>query len=227
MMDMNVVIVLAAGEGTRFDNQRPKQFVHFGGNSMLGKSLNTFLQSPLVDKLVVVVSREHGDHLLSEDGLTGETDSRLSFVYGGATRGESIRNGLQWCLENLDLASTSRLLVHDSCRPSISNSLIEKILSFSRKDHDAWVTFEPPGDAIAITKPSGEMHVQVASDGVRALHTPIALSLNTAHLVVDESNEAYTRGLAAFLIDKGMDMGFIETDGSTRKITYSYDLSHE
>jgi hypothetical protein len=58
-----------------------------------------------------------------------------------------------------------------------------------------------------------------------ALNTPISMSIDAARLVLAEPDQAFTRGLAAFLIHHGLDVGFIETDGSTRKITYSYDLS--
>lgn len=223
MKSSNILILLSAGSGTRFQAPIPKQYTEIDGSSMLNRALRSILKAPSVEKVAVVVSPDHGKHL-DETGISQEVDSRVSFVHGGSTRGDSIRNALHWAFENLDLDSKARFVVHDSCRPFISESLVEKFIS-APNDKDAWVTFQPPGDAIAVRRPSGEVEVLVASDGVMALNTPIAMSIEAGRLVAAETDQAFSRGLAAFLIDKGLDVGFIETDGSTRKITYSYDLS--
>jgi 2-C-methyl-D-erythritol 4-phosphate cytidylyltransferase len=221
----NIFILLSAGSGTRFQAPIPKQYTEIDGSSMLNRALRSILKAPSVEKVAVVVSPDHGKHLV-ETGISQEVDSRVSFVHGGTTRGDSIRNALHWAFANLDLDSEARFIVHDSCRPFISETLVEKFIS-APSDKDAWVTFQPPGDAIAVRRPSGEVEVMIASDGVMALNTPIAMSIEAGRLVAAETDQAFSRGLAAFLIEKGLDVGFIETDGSTRKITYSYDLSEK
>lgn len=220
----NVVILLAAGSGVRFQAAKPKQYTNIGGTSILNRALRSILNAPSVEIVVIVVSPDHEQYLV-ENGISHASDSRIKLVHGGTTRGDSIRNALIWVFENLDLDLKTRFLVHDSARAFVSKSLIEKLIDTS-SDKDAWIVFQKPVDTIALRKPSGRAEVLVASDGYMALQTPITMSFKAASSIINESNPDLTRGVAAFLIDKGLDVGFIETDGSTRKITYSYDLSY-
>jgi 2-C-methyl-D-erythritol 4-phosphate cytidylyltransferase len=209
--------------GTRFRAPIPKQFTDIDGKSMIERALHSILESAGLDRVLVMVSPDHEQHLTDVD-VAGLSDARVQLAYGGATRGQTIQKAIQWATKNFETDAETRFVVHDACRPFVSSALIEKFLS-APLSKDAWVSYQKPGDAIAIKRPSGEIEVAVASDGVMALNTPIVMSLATAKLVADEPTEAFSRGLAGYLIERGLDVGFIETDGSTRKITFSYDLS--
>ena len=50
----NSAIILAAGSGTRFDDQKAKQFVEIGGMPVLVRSASVFEKSSLIDEIIVV-----------------------------------------------------------------------------------------------------------------------------------------------------------------------------
>jgi 2-C-methyl-D-erythritol 4-phosphate cytidylyltransferase len=72
-----------------------------------------------VDRIVVVVPEE--DLQLAGQTLLG-TRKELVITRGGATRQESVRNGL------ICSSGSSRVLIHDGVRPLISPGLIDRVI---------------------------------------------------------------------------------------------------
>ena len=116
---MNTAIIVAAGSGTRFNSEIPKQFVLLAGKPLVVHTIERFEAAESVDSIVLVLANERiaGFELLTED---------LSFrklkdvVPGGATRAESVRNGL-----NAVPAATEVVAVHDGARPLVSSKEID------------------------------------------------------------------------------------------------------
>jgi 2-C-methyl-D-erythritol 4-phosphate cytidylyltransferase / 2-C-methyl-D-erythritol 2,4-cyclodiphosphate synthase len=221
----NGVILLSAGRGIRFGAAIPKQFTPVGGQPMIQMALQSILKAPTLESVFVMFSPDH-EKYIDEADILGLTDTRVRLLEGGTTRGATIQNSIRWVLENCEVDSNTRLVVHDACRPFVSTNLIERFLS-APLSKDALVCFQAPSDAIAFPDVLGKLKVAVASDGVMALNTPIALSLAAARQVASEATNDLSRGLAGYLIGLGLDVGFVEADGSTRKITYSSEASDD
>jgi 2-C-methyl-D-erythritol 4-phosphate cytidylyltransferase len=116
-----VALVPAAGVGARMGAQSPKQYLPIGGKPMLRHSLDAFASSPLIAHTYVVVSVDdpYIDGIVPPQGVT-------VLRCGGASRLESVRNGL-WALEN-QLQANDWVLVHDAARPGLNAGLIEKLI---------------------------------------------------------------------------------------------------
>jgi 2-C-methyl-D-erythritol 4-phosphate cytidylyltransferase/2-C-methyl-D-erythritol 2,4-cyclodiphosphate synthase len=117
-------IVPAAGRGERFETassdagatQRlPKQYAEIFGSSVLEWSLRALLHEARIEGIVVVLSSAdaHGVELIAS-----LNDRRLKTTMGGATRQESVMNGLK-ALESLT-SPHDWILVHDAARPCLS-----------------------------------------------------------------------------------------------------------
>lgn len=96
-------IIVAAGSGSRFNSDTPKQFLEINGKPVIVHTLELFQAAPSVDKIVLVLS----------EGQMGKVDSSLfpkleSVVTGGSTRAESVRNGLNAVGEEISIVA-----VHD------------------------------------------------------------------------------------------------------------------
>lgn len=107
-------MILAGGTGSRFGGEVPKQFLPLAGRSVLSYSVEKFLKSGA--EVVVVVHPEWMD--FAKEKLSAP----VSFVPGGKTRQESVRNGLL----GLSAAGPDRVAVHDGARPLLSLKLIQK-----------------------------------------------------------------------------------------------------
>lgn len=115
-------LVPAAGVGSRMGAGSPKQYLALGGKPMLRHTLDAFVSSPLIAHTYVIVSVDDGyiEEVVPPDGVT-------VLRCGGASRFESVRNGMRQ-LENV-LAATDWVLVHDAARPGLSPALIEKLIT--------------------------------------------------------------------------------------------------
>jgi 2-C-methyl-D-erythritol 4-phosphate cytidylyltransferase len=114
-------MVPAAGVGARMGAGTPKQYLPLAGKAMLRHTLDAFVSSPLIAHTFVVVSVDDTliDKVVPPEGVT-------VLRCGGASRLESVRNGL-WQLENV-LGANDWVLVHDAARPGLNAALIEKLI---------------------------------------------------------------------------------------------------
>ena len=125
-MQQHVALIPAAGVGARMAAGSPKQYLAIGAKPMLRHTVDAFLSSPLVAHTYVVVSADDPfiDGVLPDAGQQG---SRVTVLRcGGATRMESIRNGLHALTDVL--GAQDRVLVHDAARPGLNAKLIERLI---------------------------------------------------------------------------------------------------
>ena len=115
-------LIPAAGVGARMAASGPKQYLKIGGKPMLRHAIDAFLFSELIAHTYVVVSADDPviESIVPSHGVT-------VLRCGGASRMESVRNGLA------ALAATLRendwVLVHDAARPGLDEALIEKLIT--------------------------------------------------------------------------------------------------
>ncbi|MBP7415381.1 MAG: 2-C-methyl-D-erythritol 4-phosphate cytidylyltransferase [Pyrinomonadaceae bacterium] len=121
---MNIAIIVAAGTGSRFSPDQPKQFTHILGKPLLIHTLERFEACPAVDEIVLVLS-EAGRLEFEISILKFEISKIRSIVTGGATRAESVKNGL----DAIDTATANVVAVHDGARPLVSVDEITRTIN--------------------------------------------------------------------------------------------------
>lgn len=110
-----VALIVAGGIGSRFNHTTPKQYV----SCTLRKTIEKFMQSK-IDLIQVVIRREDQELYNKETyGL-----DILQPVFGGATRGESVKNGL----DAIAQYKADIVLIHDANRPFLSSNLINNVI---------------------------------------------------------------------------------------------------
>jgi 2-C-methyl-D-erythritol 4-phosphate cytidylyltransferase len=130
----HVALIPAAGVGARMAAGSPKQYLPIGAKPMLRHTIDAFLSSPLIAHTYVVVS---ADDPFIDAVLPNASDDASPVTVlrcGGATRMESIRNGLH--AVRAALADTDHVLVHDAARPGLNAALIERLIT-ETGDHEA------------------------------------------------------------------------------------------
>lgn len=115
-------LIPAAGVGARIAASGPKQYLKIGGKPMLRHAIDAFLFSELIAHTYVVVSADDPviDSVVPSHGVT-------VLRCGGASRMESVRNGL--AALGAILRDNDWVLVHDAARPGLDEALIEKLIS--------------------------------------------------------------------------------------------------
>ena len=109
-------ILVAAGSGSRFGAETPKQFVPLAGKPVIRHAAEALAAH-------VALLQPVGDAAPIDAALAGLR--HLPTVPGGATRQDSVRAGL----EALATAAPDVVLVHDAARPLIPSGTIPALLA--------------------------------------------------------------------------------------------------
>lgn len=98
------------------------------GVPLIRHTIRALLSEPRVAKVVVVLSPEDTDW--HEGCLPDNATDRVHVVRsGGATRADSVINGINWLLEKPNVDSNDWVLVHDAARPCLSPTQIDALLT--------------------------------------------------------------------------------------------------
>ena len=115
-------VVPAAGRGTRFGAERPKQYVELAGQPLLLWTLQRLALSPRIAGLMVVLAADD-PYWPQIDVLGGKP---VLTAIGAAERSGSVLAGLRALPESVGLQSF--VLVHDAARPCVNIDDIERLI---------------------------------------------------------------------------------------------------
>lgn len=145
-------ILVAAGSSTRmgFD----KLEYPLGDTTVLGKSLAAFDTHPMIDEIILVTGQSKA--------LTAQKPMQI--VQGGATRVQSVLNGLQ-CV------TTDYIAIHDAARPFVSAQIITQTLEAAFKTGAA-APAVPVKDTIKVAGDDGAVRKTPSRASLFAVQTP-------------------------------------------------------
>lgn len=117
-----IALIPAAGSGSRMGGTRPKQYLDLLGRPLVAHCVARFEKHPAIARVAVVINP--GDR--EWDGYDWSAFGKLQVLRcGGATRAESVRNGLA----ALRAAADDWILVHDAARPGLSPEALDRLLA--------------------------------------------------------------------------------------------------
>lgn len=192
-------IVVAGGPSQRFG--RPKQYEVIGGERVIDRSLAVAREA--TDGVVLVVPAADA---ANEAG-----------VPGGATRSESVRNGLAAVPSDATI-----ICVHDAARPFADADLYERVIAAVMDGADCAIPGVSVTDTIKIVDALGVVVVTPDRVTLRAVQTPQAFRadvLRAAHAGGGESTDD-----AALVEADGGRVVVVAGSDENRKITYPADL---
>lgn len=115
-------VVPAAGRGSRFGADVPKQYVSVAGKPLLRWTLERLAAHPRIAGLIVVLS---ADDSLWPD-LRGLAGKPVFTAVGGGERADSVLAGLHAL--GKDIAADAFVLVHDAARPCVRDADITRLI---------------------------------------------------------------------------------------------------
>ena len=209
-----VALIVSAGRGRRISGKTPKQYLTLGGETILSKTARVFINHKKIDAVRIVI---HPDDQDLYDTATGELNL-LSPVYGGPERQDSVRNGL----ESLEELSPLNVLIHDSVRPFVSHSLIDRILNMLL-DGKGCIPGVPIMDAIKLLD-NGKIVKSLERSNIWRVQTPQGFPFDqilAAHRSLIGNNLADD---AAVAVAYGLSVVVVQGLLDNEKITNKEDL---
>ena len=151
-----VAVVLAAGFGTRFDPDNPKQLVSVGGKPIVCWSIEAFERCGRVSDIVVVVNPKVRSAIESLIDDMGYTKVRV-IIDGGAERVDSTAAALD-TLAAAGIPDDAKILIHDAVRPFVEQSSIEGSIDALDQFTAATVAYAST-DTVLLTEDLGDVKV--------------------------------------------------------------------
>ena len=218
-MPRHYAIVPAAGSGSRFGAEKPKQYLDLLGRPLIFHTLKALTASPDIERVWVVLAPDDPwwpRYDWSELGAKLET-----VRCGGATRAESVTNGLQAAA--MVAADDDWVLVHDAARPCISPAMLDALFEELAKDPVGGILAVPVADTLKRADTEQRVAATEPRDGLWQAQTPqmfryglLCDALQKCRDVTDEAGAVEALGLKPKLV---------RGDATNLKVTYPADLA--
>ncbi|MFH2133898.1 MAG: 2-C-methyl-D-erythritol 4-phosphate cytidylyltransferase [Pseudomonadota bacterium] len=209
-------LVPAAGFGARMGHELPKQYLDLAGRPMIWHALSTLCASPQI-KTVFVVLAPDDEYFARYDW--SHCGGKLEPLYcGGATRAESVANGLLAS----ELEPDDWVLVHDAARPCLTQHLLTRMVTELRDDSVGGILAVPVADTLKRADAQQRIAHTEPREGLWQARTPqmfraglLAEALARCATVTDEASAIEAIGLQPKLV---------ASDSSNFKVTYPQDI---
>lgn len=208
-------IIVAAGSGSRFGSETPKQFLEINGKPVIAHTIERFETAPSIDSIVLVLPAEWAA------GFDTSPFRKISnVVAGGDSRAGSVRNGIDVLGKDIEIVA-----VHDGARPLVTVEEIEGTIS-KAKETGAACLLAPVTDTIKLIK--GDKIIRtVDRTGLRRALTPQAFRIDILKSAYDPKNfdpSATDECAMVERLDYWYEISSIEGSPRNIKITHSEDL---
>ncbi len=175
-------IIVAAGNSSRMGLPMSKQFIPLLEQPAIKYTLDAFQRSYIIDS-VVVVCRPQDEFAIKTIVDNNDFTKVDAVVYGGATRGESVSNGI-----GASSSDTTHFAIHDGARPLIVLEDIEKVVKASFETNAATLgTFVT--DTIKVVDEEGYVVSTPVRSKLRAVQTPQVFEKNLYLKALENAKE--------------------------------------
>ncbi len=198
-------------------SEMPKQYLPLLGKPLIHHTLSVFTSHPRIDRIFVVLSPGDTDWMPPVG-----TDKLTVLRCGGATRAETVLNGLEAMADVVD--AQDWVLVHDAARPCLSQVLLDRLLDQLAQDLVGGLLAVPVADTLKRADAAGRVACTESREGLWRAQTPqmfrhgmlrAALQAMGTDIPTDEAQAIEHLGHAPRLV-----LG----DGQNLKVTYPEDL---
>ena len=196
----------------------PKQYLPLAGKPLIWHALNTLAGVASIVRVFIVLAPDDaqwGSHDWSGFG------ARLTVLRcGGATRAESVTNGLRAMCASVSVSDW--VLVHDAARCCLTTTHVEKLIAVIGDDPVGGLLAVPVADTLKRAQEDSRVAITVPREGLWQAQTPqmfrhgmLLDALESAPVVTDEASAIEALGRRPKLV---------MADATNLKVTYPLDL---
>ena len=209
-------LVPAAGFGARMGHELPKQYLPLAGQPMIFHALETLCACEQISTVFVVLSPE--DTQFHQYDISRFGDKLQPLYCGGATRAESVSNGLLAA----EIESDDWVLVHDAARPCLTQDHLHKLINELKDDAVGGLLAVPVADTLKRADVAGRVLRTESREQLWQAQTPqmfraglLARALQQCQDVTDDASAIEALGLQPKLV---------ACEPTNFKVTYPQDL---
>ena len=217
-----VAVVVGAGLGLRYGGRTPKPALKVTGRTLMVMSIEAMAAGGCTHAVIVLneqVARQLGPELAA-------LPIPVTQVLGGASRQESVYNGLKAVRDDAKLAGAEVVLVHDAVRPMVPAKVVASVIEAVRSGAEAVAPAIQVADSMRLVDAEGASAI-IDRSQLRAIQTPQGFPLK---LILDAHEKMAASG-AAFTDDvscaeqAGHRVTLVEGSRLSMKVTEPTDLT--
>ncbi len=215
----NSAVILAAGSGKRFSDDRAKQFAEVGGESVLVRSARAFEECEFISEIIVVTREADTEgcrNILKKNGITKVT----RVVAGGDTRQKSAKNGFDAVNPACDFVA-----IHDAARCLVTPEMIEAAMETAYV-HGAAACAAKATDTIKKTDGANTIKETVDRENCWLVQTPqiFMADMYRAAAYMAEKDKIDATDDCALCERLGFKVKLVDCGKTNMKITYPEDI---
>lgn len=205
-------LIVAAGSGQRLGAGKAKALVPLLGRPLYEWSVEAFRRAGSIGRILVLVPPGQADEFTMEG---------IEKVTGGATRSESVANGLG----RLDSVE-GPMVVHDAARPLVTPELIDRSVAALEASPplDAVITASPVTDTIKKVSSEGRVIETLDRSELVSVQTPQVFQIASLRVAMVAGDLARATDDAALIEAAGGSVGVVDSPSGNIKVTVPGDL---
>lgn len=210
----NYLILAAAGNGSRMNNELPKQYLEINGKPMIVWTLEAFKLFVEVEHMIIVISNFH-ENYWNEITKYYPQFKKCKITFGGPTRFHSIKSGLKY------VPIDSLVAIHDAARPMVNNKTIENCFKIA----------ENKGNAIpviscneSLRQKTGNHNKSINRDEIKIVQTPQAFKSETLKDAYQLTYDEFFTDDASIVEKYGKNINLTDGNPENIKVTTTFDL---
>ena len=210
------LVLAAAGSGSRFGSDTPKQFIPLEGKPLYLHSLERF--SSFFEVAVLVLPEGWKEKVETQVRSLSYRD-RLILEIGGPRHQDSVYQGLNRLGKDIEM-----VLVHDAARPFTSSELISSVIEQTR-EYEACVPVVPVRDTLKQVS-DGRIVRTLDRDGLSLVQTPQGFEIELLKRAFQQAIQDGFYGTdEATLVERlGSPVHVVAGESSNFKVTCKEDL---
>lgn len=213
----HLAIIPAAGLGQRMGKGISKQYLEIGGKPILARTLEVFENSPDIDGIYLVVSKDCVGDIQKE--WMPRYSKIQKVVAGGKERQDSVKAGFE------ALPPCEVVCVHDAVRPFLTQEVLHRVV-ITAKEQGAAILGRPIHETVKRVNPQGLVQKTVNRHRLWSIQTPQCFRYEILMEAFKKADVDNFRGTdEAMLVEYcGFPVAVIEGDLRNIKITTPFDL---
>lgn len=180
-------IIVSAGKGNRMGLGHNKVLAPLCGKTVIEWTLESFINSGLVDKIVLVINPDDEEQMRE---ISRHYKDRMDIILteGGRERQDSVYNGLMALGDSVET-----VLVHDGARPFADKEIIERSIANARL-YGAACAGMPVKETIKIVDQKDIIISTPERKFIWSAQTPQSFK---REIIIDAYKRAYEKGMSA------------------------------
>lgn len=203
-------------------NELPKQYLRLAGRPMIYHALKTLCDSSRITSVFVILAP--ADREWMQYDWSEFSDKLVVIECGGATRAETVLNGLKAAGEVSSMEIDDWVLVHDAARPCLSNGQLDKLMDELADDEVGGLLAVPVADTLKRSD-GGRVERTESRENLWQAQTPQMFRHGLLVQALGRTGGMTITDDAGAIEALGMKPKLVLSDARNLKVTYPQDLA--